>query len=93
MPKRTDANQQDIIDALRDIGASVQDLHTVGKGCPDLLVGYRGVNYLLEVKHRAGKLTGKEPEWHADWRGQVCTVWTVEQAIFAISELDNERME
>ena len=36
MKKRTDFNQQEIINALRAIGCSVQDLSQVGRGCPDL---------------------------------------------------------
>ena len=47
---RTDGNQQAVIDALRDEGASVQSLASVGDGCPDLVVGARGVTYLAEVK-------------------------------------------
>lgn len=39
----TDRNQPAIVAALRGIGATVQPLHAVGQGCPDLLVGYRGV--------------------------------------------------
>ena len=47
---RTDNNHQEIMDYLRKtMGAQVQDLSGVGKGCPDLLVGWRGVDFLLEV--------------------------------------------
>ena len=53
--------------------------HMVGRGCPDLLVGYRGVNYLLEVKDgekpkSAQKLTPDEDAWHFMWMGQVAVV-------------------
>lgn len=47
---RVDANQAAIAEALRSCGATVQLIHTVGKGCPDLLVGFGGINLLLEVK-------------------------------------------
>ena len=47
---KIDANQTEIVKALRQVGASVQSLASTGKGCPDLLVGFRGVNWLLEVK-------------------------------------------
>jgi len=50
---RIDANQPAIIAALRSIGATVQPLHAVGGGCPDLLVGLRGRNILMEVKDGA----------------------------------------
>jgi Holliday junction resolvase len=79
--KRSDANQQDIIDALRAIGASVVSIHRVGGGVPDLLVGYQGVNLLLEVKTARGRLNRCEAEWHQEWRGQVAVVRTVDEAI------------
>ena len=76
---KVDANQADIVAALRMAGATVQPLHAVGKGCPDLLVGYQRVNYLLEVKDgskvpSAQKLTDDQVEWHELWRGQAAVV-------------------
>ena len=53
---KVDQNQQEIITALRQIGASVYPLHFAGKGCPDLLVGFRGRNYLIFVKTERGRL-------------------------------------
>jgi hypothetical protein len=47
---KVDANQREVVAALRGAGASVQLLHAVGEGCPDLLVGYKGLTMLLEVK-------------------------------------------
>ena len=85
MAKRTDANQQEIIDALRQLGVSVQSLHAVGSGVPDLLAGYRGRNYLLEVKMPDGKLNDKQAEWHTDWRGDTYVVRTVEDAIHVVT--------
>lgn len=46
--KRRDANEGEIIDALQAVGAAVQRLD--GDGVPDLLVEYRGVLRLIEVK-------------------------------------------
>lgn len=88
---KIDANHSAIVQALRAIGASVQPLHTVGSGVPDLLVGYRGVNRLLEVKDgakppSARALTPDQREWIAAWRGgQVWVVHSVEQAISAVT--------
>lgn len=87
---KVDANQAEIVAALRKIGASVQPLHAVGAGCPDLLVGWRGITTLLEVKDgkkppSARKLTEDQVKWHAEWRGQVTVVETVEQAIEAVT--------
>lgn len=73
---RVDSNQKEIVEYLRKKGATVQPLHTVGRGCPDLLVGYNGKNYLCEVKDgdkppSQRKLTPDEDAWHFMWRGKV----------------------
>jgi len=47
---KKDDNHQSVVQALRQLGAFVQDLGGVGQGCPDLLVGFRGAWHLLEVK-------------------------------------------
>ena len=83
---RTDANQTAIVEALRKCGASVQSLAAVGKGVPDLLVGLRSRNYLLEVKDgskppSARKLTPDQEQWHLKWAGQVLTVTSAEDAL------------
>ena len=71
---KIDANQEKVVDALRAAGATVQTLATVGKGVPDLLVGYQGKTLLLEVKDgrkppSARKLTQDQLKWHGAWRG------------------------
>lgn len=86
---RSDANQPEIVAALRAVGATVQPLHTVGAGCPDLLVGWRGKNYLIEIKNGAKRpsdraLTRDQVEWHGGWRGQVSVAATVGDALSAI---------
>ena len=87
MAKRTDHNQREIMAALRQVGATVVSLHTVGKGVPDLLVGFRGRNYLLEVKNPRGRgrrLTPAEARFLETWRGQVAVVVTVGEALRAV---------
>lgn len=81
---KADSNQPAIRDGLRALGATVQCLHTVRRGCPDLLVGWRGRNWLLELKGPGGKLTPDEVHWHGTWGGQVATVSTLEQALEVI---------
>ncbi len=84
---RTDTNQSEIVTALKSLpGLRVQSLAAIGAGCPDLLVGYRGRTFLLEVKDgakvpSARLLTRAEIEWHMAWTGQVAVVETVEQAL------------
>ncbi len=81
-----DANQAEIVKALRHAGAQVQSLAAVGKGVPDLLVGYRGVNILLEVKDERQppskrRLTPDESNWHIMWGGQVATCNSPDEAL------------
>lgn len=83
---KTDSNQNEVVTALRAIGASVQSLAATGKGVPDLLVGYRGINYLMEVKDgnkvpSAQKLTIDQEHWHSLWRGSVHIVNSTNQAL------------
>lgn len=90
--RRVDANQTEIVRALRDVGASVQPLHAVGQGCPDLAVGYRGLNHFLEVKDGTRppserRLTRDERVWHEEWRGQVVVVNSVEEALRAVGAI------
>ena len=66
---KLDATQPDIVKALKRVGASVQDLHAVGGGCPDLIVGYRGVNYLLECKTDTGAMKESQDTFIAGWQG------------------------
>lgn len=89
---RIDANQPEIVEALREAGCSVQLLHMVGKGCPDLLVGWQGLNVLVEVKDgskppSARKLTPDQEIWHDNWRGQVTVVCSVHEALTAVGVL------
>lgn len=84
---KVDANQRDIVAALRQAGATVQHLHAVGKGCPDLLVGFRMRNYLLEVKTETGELTGDQVHWFSKWNGQCSVVRTVDQALKTIGAI------
>lgn len=88
---KVDANQVAVVSALRKIGATVQPLHMVSDGCPDLLVGYRAHTYLLEVKDgakvpSARRLTPDQQQWHRDWQGgTLAVVCDVESAIRAVS--------
>jgi len=88
----SDGNQPDIIKALRDEGATVTACHAVGKGFPDLVVGFRGVNYLIEVKdpsqpkHRH-ELTLAQIKWHGGWKGQVAKVFTADEALRVIGAI------
>jgi hypothetical protein len=76
---RVDKNHFEVVEALRAAGATVQSLAGVGKGVPDLLVGYRQTTLLMEVKdgHKSPsqrKLTEDQLKWHGAWNGGTLAV-------------------
>jgi Holliday junction resolvase len=76
---RTDNNHEQIVKALRAVGATVQSLAAVGQGVPDLLVGYQGKNILVEIKDGSKtpsrrKLTDDQVKWHESWNGGAVAV-------------------
>ena len=86
---RTDANQKEIVDGLRQIGASVQSLSAVGDGCPDILVGFAGQNWLFEIKDEnkppsARRLTPEQVIWHRAWWGRVQVITSLREALAAL---------
>jgi len=83
---KRDANEPEIVKALRKHGATVQPL-SVG-GVPDLLVGYMGVNLLFEVKSDKGTLTEDQKVWHENWIGQKTIVHNPAEALVYLHALD-----
>ena len=84
---KVDRNQAAIVADLRAVGASVESLARVGAGVPDLLVGFRGSNWLLEVKVGKAELTPDQQAWHPTWRGQVAVVRSADEALRAIGAI------
>ena len=78
-----DLNQQEIIDALKQIGCSV-----VAIGTPvDLLVGLRKRNFLIEVKRPGEKpRTKAQREFLKNWEGQVRVCQSAEEAIILVTQ-------
>jgi len=88
---RTDRNHAEIVKGLRRSGCTVLDLSSVGCGCPDILVGRAGHNWLFEIKDgakppSARKLTAPEQSFFESWRGNVQVVNSLQEAIDAINE-------
>lgn len=88
---RTDANQTEVVKALRAAGIAVRVLARMGEGLPDLIAGLRGVNVLLEVKPgdkppSARRLTKAETEFIASWPGPVYVVTSGEEAVRVVVE-------
>ena len=80
-----DANHTQIVKELRDQGVSVYSTHQL-KGFCDIVAGYKGMNYLFEIKDpnkppSATRLTEKEKEFQNSWRGQVETIYTSDEAL------------
>ncbi len=96
MNKKVDQNQQQIIDALRQAGASVQVLSEFGRGVPDLLVGItthkgRVLNVLIEVKNPEGRcdLTPAEKRWIEAWKGQIAICRCPAEALAVLDDICN----
>jgi Holliday junction resolvase len=89
---RIDANQNDIVKALRVAGAVVRVI-TQGDGIPDLLVGFNGHTILMEVKDgdkypSARQLTEAEQLFFDRWTGgRLVVVNSVEEALHQLKEL------
>ena len=85
MANRADLNQNEIVRALRAIGASVFITNQVGAGFPDIVVGWFGKNYLFEIKNAEtrGRLTTDQLDFHVTWKGSVNVIRTLQEA-FAV---------
>jgi hypothetical protein len=80
---KRDANERAIINALASIGATVVQVSETG--FPDLVVGYSGITWLMEVKAPGKGLTADQQDFHKVWRGShIHMVESVEQAFRAI---------
>ena len=89
---KTDKNQSEIIARLRSIGASVHSTASMGKGFPDLVVGYRGRNFLFEIKDgskppSARKLTADQVRFHQTWAGKIHIVNSMDEAMNILTAL------
>lgn len=86
---RVDANQTEIVKALRRVGASVLIISQL-KNCFDILVGYNGVNFIMEIKDGSQplskrKLTEGELKFKDNWKGgEYYIIESVEDALNTI---------
>lgn len=83
---KVDRNQKEIVTQLRRFGASVYPTHMVGRGFPDIVVGYRGINYLFEIKDNLQppskqRLTPDELAFFEMWKGSIYKVTTIDECI------------
>lgn len=80
---RIDGNHLEICHTLRQCGASVRSTASLGKGFPDVVAGFRGFNYLIEIKdgRKNWDLTESQKLFHEDWKGQIVIVDSIQSAI------------
>ena len=92
--KKVDKNQASVVKALRDYGADVFLLHTVGGGIPDLLCAYNDTTILLEVKDGESKtLTPLQIKLFAGWQGgPLHRVNSVQEAIEVLKLYETESL-
>ena len=70
---RVDANQPEIVRAVRRVGGEVLYTHTLGQGAPDIFVAIGGAWYAVEIKDGSKppskrQLTPDEQEWHEKFK-------------------------
>ena len=78
---RVDENQSEIVQGLMKMGAMVQLLHSVGQGCPDILIEIKNPNKPKSDQ----QLTRDQVTWHSLWPGQKAIVRTVNEAVRVIN--------
>ena len=86
---KVDANQPGTVKALRDAGMTVAVTSGLGKGFPDLVVGFRGLTCLIELKDgekppSAQKLTADEIQFRDSWAGHWCQAGSAEEIIVEV---------
>jgi len=89
---RIDGNHAEIVNALRHVGCSVHSTAGMHAGFPDLVVGVAGRNLLVEVKDgslppSARKLSPLEEAWHAEWRGEVHVITSIDDALALVGDV------
>ena len=80
---RTDGIQPVVIRIFRAYGFSVKDTSRVGGGFPDLVLGFRSKNFLVEVKNDTGvgwKYTPAQKKFNDTWNGQRITITSTQEA-------------
>jgi len=84
---KKDANHHEVVEAMQKAGASVIDMSHVGRGFPDLIVGFQSQTILMEIKNpktaygRKG-LNKNQLKWKEQWiGGAYCVVDGPEAAL------------
>ena len=84
---KVDANQAEIVKALRKCGISVQSTASLGRGFPDLVAGKGALTWLIEVKGPKGRLTNDQIEFIDAWSGTVHVARSINDALRIVGVL------
>jgi hypothetical protein len=76
---KADTNQTAIVKTLRSIpGVTVEILN----GTIDICVGYKGKNYLFEIKRdKFAKMRDSQVKFFSEWQGQIMRVECVDEIL------------
>jgi Holliday junction resolvase len=88
--KRVDLNHTEIVKTFRDLGATVFDASGIGRGFPDIVLGYNNITCLVEIKSgEKKKFTEAQLKFMSEWKGSsVVRINDVGGAIRLIKLLD-----
>ncbi len=101
---KVDLTHRPLIALLNSYGATVQSTAAVGNGCPDVWIGYLGIDQAAEFKtgpekkprvfadgrRRKGTRTEMlQAAWHQRWKGS--PRWVLRTADDVLALLDNMR--
>jgi Holliday junction resolvase len=68
--KKVDLNHKVIVEKFRELGASVFDASGIGRGFPDIVLGFNNNTCLVEIKSgEKKKFTEPQLKFMAEWKG------------------------
>ena len=77
---RVDANQPEIVDAVRRVGGYCMLTHRQGDGCPDLFVWHKSTGWLpIELKIKGGAFTSDEIRVHDECPATIYVIRSVDE--------------
>ena len=90
---KVDDNQKETVSSFRKFGCSVLHLHSIGQGCPDILVAKNYKSILIEIKDgnkppSARELTPDEKIFHNEWKGLIMIVKDLHDVIEVVKVLE-----
>ena len=80
---KVDKNHGAIVDALRSLDFSVSSTAAIGQGFPDVVCGYGGRTFLVEIKDgsrkpSARKLNEAQVKFRDEWKGDYTVLESVD---------------